>query len=269
MDISIETITPAVARKMLQANTDNRPLTEAFVQRYASDIQAGQWVNDGSPIRFSCSGRLLDGQHRLMAVVASGGQIDAVVIRGLDDDAFETMDTGKPRTAADVLAINGAKNFTCAASIAAAWIYYNAHGHPGSRGGADKARNGDILRVYQETPEIAEAASFHGSRKWIRAHIGAGMFGALYVAACKRGERGTMLQFFNELISPTGLAIGTSVMPLRDRLIEDKASREKMGRAMQGAYLFKAYRDFRDLRTVKQLKVVLNNGRLTKEHFAL
>jgi hypothetical protein len=269
MDISIETITPNTARTMLAANTGNRPLTKAIVERYTSDIKNGRWANDGSPIRFAKSGRLLDGQHRLSAVVASGVAIDAVVMRGLDDDAFQTMDTGKARGASDVLAINGAKNFTVAASIAAAWIYYTACGHPGNKGGAEKVRNSDVLRVYEQTPEIAEAASFYAGRHWIRGHIASGMFGVLYVAACKRGERGVMLQFFNELISPTSLAIGTSVMPLRDRLIEDKASREKMSKAMQGAYLFKAYRDFRDRRAVKQLKVVLHNGRLTKEHFAL
>jgi hypothetical protein len=269
MDISIETITPAIAAKMLEANTGNRPLTKAIVERYTSDIKSGNWANDGSPIRFARCGRLLDGQHRLNAVVNAGVAIDAVVMRGLDDDAFKTMDTGKARGGADILGIAGYKNFAVASAIANAWINYNRSGNPGYKGGADKVRNAEILEVYEANPEIAEASSFYAGNKWIRSHLTTSMMGVLYVAACKRGERGIMLRFFNELINPTTLAIGTPIMPLRDRLLEDKGARDKMTKAMQGAYLFKAYRAYRDGRTIKHLKIVLTNGRLTKEHFAL
>lgn len=269
MDISIETITPQAARVMLEANTANRPLSKDVVERYASDIRNGRWANDGSPIRFARCGRLLDGQHRLSAIVAADKPIDAVVMRGLDDNAFTTMDTGKARGGADILGIAGFKNYTVAASVAAAWLYYKTSGHPGNKGGVRKVRNAEILEAAQQNPEIAEAASYYAGHKWIKRHISSAMFGALYVAACKRGESATVLRFFSELANPTTDAIGTSVMPLRERLIENRAAREKMATSYQGAYLFKAYRDFRDGRNVKQLKVVLRNGGLTKEHFVL
>ena len=179
------------------------------------------------------------------------------------------MDTGKGRGGSDILGIAGFKNYTVAASVAAAWLYYSTSGHPGNKGGARKARNSEILEAAQQNPEISEAASYYAGHKWIKAHISSTMFGALYVAACKRGERAAVLRFFGELANPTTAAIGTSVMPLRERLIENRAAREKMAPSFQGAYLFKAYRDFRDGRSVKQLKVVLHNGGLTKEHFAL
>jgi hypothetical protein len=269
MDISIETITPAIAAKMLETNTANRPLTKAIVERYAADIAGGRWVNDGSPIRFARCGLLLDGQHRLSAIVMAGKPIDAVVMRGLDDNAFTTMDTGKGRGGADILGIAGFKNYTVAASVAAAWLYYSTSGHPGNKGGARKVRNAEILEATQQNPEISEAANYYAGHKWIRSHISSTMFGALYVAACKRGERAIVLRFFGEIANPTTAAIGTSVMPLRERLIENRVAREKMAPTFQGAYLFKAYRDFRDGRSVKQLRVVLHNGGLTKEHFAL
>jgi hypothetical protein len=269
MDISIETITPRTAETMLKANTGNRPLTKAIVERYANDIKNGNWANDGSPIRFARCGRLLDGQHRLNAVISAGVAIDAVVMRGLNDDAFKTMDTGKVRGGADILGIAGYKNFAVASSIASGWIYYTRFGHPGNKGGAEKARNAEILAVYEANPEIGEASSFYAGNPWIRQHLTTAMMGVLYVAACKRGEREVMLRFFRELISPTAYAIGTAIMPLRDRLIEDKGSRDKMTKSMQGAYLFKAYRAYREGRPIKHLKVVLTNGRLTKEHFAL
>ena len=269
MDISIETITPRTAQEMLKSNTANRPLSRDVVERYAADITGGRWANDGSPIRFARCGRLLDGQHRLSAIVMAGKPIDAVVMRGLDDNAFTTMDTGKGRGGSDILGIAGFKNYTVAASIAAAWIYYSTSGHPGNKGGVRKARNAEILEAAQQNPEISEAASYYAGHKWIKTHISSAMFGALYVAACKRGERAVMLKFFSELANPTTAAIGTSVMPLRERLIENRAARDKMTTTFQGAYLFKSYCAFRDGRSIKHLKIVLHNGTITKEHFAL
>lgn len=269
MDISIETVTPQTAALMLQSNGVNRPLTKAYVERYASDIKRGVWPNDGSPIRFASSGRLLDGQHRLNAVIAAGVSIDAVIIRGLDEDAFKTIDTGKARGGSDILGISGYKNSNVAASICGAWIYYSRTGHPGQRGGAEKVRNAEILDAYESNSEIADATAFYVGNHWMKSHISSSMMGVLYVAACKSGDREIMLRFFRELISPSAYAIGTAVMPLRDRLIEDRGRRDKMSKSIQGAYLFKAYRAYREGRGIKQLKIVLTNGRLIKEHFEL
>jgi len=50
---------------------------------------------------------LLDGQHRLHAIVKADAQISMAVFEGVTLDAIKTMDTGKPRTLADHLKIHG------------------------------------------------------------------------------------------------------------------------------------------------------------------
>lgn len=76
-------ITPRIAKTMLSHNTGNRPLRKAVVQRYATDMENGDWQDNGDPIRFDTNGRLIDGQHRLEAVILSDTPIDAWVLRGL------------------------------------------------------------------------------------------------------------------------------------------------------------------------------------------
>ncbi len=107
---SIETITPVLAKEWLGYNTNNRPLNRKLVQQYADAMTRGEWVLNGDSIRFSVTGRLLDSQHRLHAVLLSGVTIQSLVVYGLPDEVFETIDCGRRRGVADVLHINGYKN---------------------------------------------------------------------------------------------------------------------------------------------------------------
>ncbi|MGO1069604.1 hypothetical protein [Lysobacter sp. CA199] len=100
-------ITPVLASAWLRRNEANRKLRQRAVTQYARDIQRGAWKPTGETIKFSTSGRLLDGQHRLAAIVESGVAVRMGVATGLDNSAFDVIDTGRSRTGADVLVIEG------------------------------------------------------------------------------------------------------------------------------------------------------------------
>lgn len=100
--VSIETITPQIAETYLSMNVENRPVRQSVVDRYAADMAAGQWKFAGEPIQFA-HGRLLNGQHRLLACVKSQQSITVVVVRNVDQEAFEVMDSGMKRSVADVV----------------------------------------------------------------------------------------------------------------------------------------------------------------------
>lgn len=101
----VESITAAKAIKMLETNTKNRRLGEGVVQKYAKMMTDGQWVDDGSPIRLDEEGNLLDGQHRLWAVIESDTEQSFLVVRGITPEAMTTMDTGKARAFKDILSM--------------------------------------------------------------------------------------------------------------------------------------------------------------------
>jgi hypothetical protein len=102
-----EKITPAVAETYLATMKRNRKLRVRLVERYADSMSAGQWKLTGEPIKFNKDGELIDGQHRLAAVIRSGKTIEADVRRDLHPDVFMELDTGGVRSPGDLLQIAG------------------------------------------------------------------------------------------------------------------------------------------------------------------
>lgn len=102
----IEHISPELAEGILETcNHNNRTLRPNNVNAIAQAIQSGEWVVTHQGIAFSKSGRLLDGQHRLAAIVKAGIGVEMVVVRGLSDEAavFFGIDIGVRRSTADQL----------------------------------------------------------------------------------------------------------------------------------------------------------------------
>lgn len=98
---------PDLAREWLARNTSNRNIRPLRVAQYARDMRAGAWKRTGETIKFDTNGDLLDGQHRLAAVIESEATAPMSVTFGLDPDIKHYVDTGAARTPADALRIKG------------------------------------------------------------------------------------------------------------------------------------------------------------------
>lgn len=73
-------VTPEMAVKLLNGNEDNRKLRPSVVREYAIYMQSGQWRENGETIAITKKGTLLNGQHRLHAVIASGVSVKMVFV---------------------------------------------------------------------------------------------------------------------------------------------------------------------------------------------
>ena len=93
---SLEWVTPNQAKKMLETNIVNRPISQAKVDQYARDMSNDNW-NFSGPLMFNTQGHLIDGQHRLTAQVKAGLKLKWLIVRNVPDEAQRTMDTGKTR----------------------------------------------------------------------------------------------------------------------------------------------------------------------------
>ena len=105
--VKLETITPKKAEMMWENNGQNRNLSDRHVERYKRDMTNGRWGNNGETIKLSIAGEILDGQHRIKAVMESGVTVEMWVARGVEEDDACTIDSGRSRTAANVLQIKG------------------------------------------------------------------------------------------------------------------------------------------------------------------
>ncbi len=107
MKTTVETITPKIALAMLGQNKKNRNLAKRTVTNYANQIKKGQWKLNGDAIRFAEDGTLIDGQHRLSAIIEAETPVKMSVIRDLPKDVIKTLDIGRKRTNADHMKIYG------------------------------------------------------------------------------------------------------------------------------------------------------------------
>lgn len=62
-------VTMSTAKKWLATNTHNRNVSQSRVDTYATDMLADKWHLTHQGIAFDTEGVLMDGQHRLLAVV--------------------------------------------------------------------------------------------------------------------------------------------------------------------------------------------------------
>ena len=99
----VVTITPQEATNWLRCNEHNRPVRKNHVNFLAREMKEGNWQINGQAIVIADNEQVLDGQHRLLAIIEAGVPIKSLVVYGITADAFSTIDTGAVRSSADAL----------------------------------------------------------------------------------------------------------------------------------------------------------------------
>ncbi len=227
--VQVEMISPAIATEYLLKNSNNRPMNPRHVDYLCKEINKGAWEMTTDAIGFSKSGRLINGQHRIKAVIETGKTLPFLVARGLEEDAFNVIDTGKNRSAGDVLGANGV---VAGASKSAIIKFVNGYRkgtysiHKANK--ADSMDNQDVLDYYtkfQAAIDEAYATSVEVTNnfKGLKGRIAGGMF---YVLAQKDHDVATA--FFHRLATGIGLKGQDDPMfVLRKKLMEDVRARMK------------------------------------------
>lgn len=124
-------VTPDLAGEMLKKNSEGqRTISKLAVERYAADMTTEDWIFNGAPVIMSKQNKLLDGQHRLSAIVESGQPQILLVVHGLDAAAMSTIDAGRQRSYADILKIREVQHYAVVAPLTAkVWQWF--HGNYG------------------------------------------------------------------------------------------------------------------------------------------
>ncbi len=173
MKIEIVSVTPSQASAWLSTNANNnRKISTTIVNQYARDMIAGRWEITGEAIKFDTTGRLIDGQHRLTAVVMSKKTVQMAVITGLESKIMHVLDTGKARGGGDALTIAGmGENANAVAALARKIIAYQGGvndilGAKSIRIGKECITNRDILDYVsshdlQPFVQFAQRAMYH------------------------------------------------------------------------------------------------------------
>lgn len=231
-------VTPALAKSWLQLNQGNRRASQAKIRRFAAAMGAGKWTLNGETIKFSASGRLLDGQSRLQAVTLAGKPVVLEVRAGLPDLAQQSMDSGETRRGTHTLEMLGEANpGILAPALKLLWLW--------SKGWLDKIPFGGVrvLENSEIAPLLAQHPALRASAGWT---VSSGAKIDRYLlrseAAFFHYLFGTINAevrdaFFDAVIDGLGLTKLSPAYHLRERLAlerqgEDSGDRRRLRRAL-------------------------------------
>jgi hypothetical protein len=255
---------------LLGNNTHNRKLRPGRTNLYAVDMLKGHWLTTGETVKFSKTGVLLDGQHRLAAIVqaATAGAVEQaegsngpeqvrlpanpkiaipmVIIRGLDDAAQEAMDTGAARGLNDILELNRQEKNASTLATAIRVIYSWTVGNRRSMGKQATATNTTLLAFFdQNADEFRDLVTRVNTRYQRNTHLLSPRMLCLTHWVFEERDAEEAEFFFDRLYDGQNLVKGDPIYELRETLVKLSKSRDDKPFAWVLALVIKAWNAYR------------------------
>lgn len=252
-------VTPEIATKWLGHNLKNRSRRPRATDRYIRDMRNGDWALTGDPVRFAADGQLLDGQHRLTAVVESGVSVVMLVVRGLDTAAQDVMDTGVKRTAADALSLHGRAQAAKVAATARLVVSYKAGLLRDANGNnLMECSHSEIIQAIAEDPSIEWAVGVaSGAARNLPANPTAVAFAAWLGG---RTDRDDVTEFLVDVAELRTSGSGDPRHALLRRLQIAKENKDSLSSTQQAYLIWRAWIAQFDGEDLKLLKLSTSNG---------
>ncbi len=232
-----ETIGVEKARLFLEKNRHNRPFNELNCRFFINQMNNNEFTDTGESIKFDVNGDLIDGQHRLTAIMRTGKPQMMLVVRNLSVNAFRHIDTGRKRVASDVLGIEGIVNPTKIATMAKFIIIFQ-------RGKYDIAEFtlSNKLSLYD-----SYKAGCNKHNKLLPTTL-LGSFHYIF----KQIDEPMAEDWVHKMSTGDDCPVGHPVRTLRDHLIYDLRSRRKMPPLQKNAFICKSWNLYRTKKTCKK-----------------
>lgn len=259
MEIAMEHITPEMATKYLANQIRNRPPSPALVRHYTSIYKAGKWSGqNGETIKFDAEGRLVDGQHRMLACAASGVAFDVLVVRGVMD--VPTIDSGRRRTPGDVLSMNGIEN---GRTISGALRYLRTLESENPFTYHEMFTALEALDGYARHPGIAKSAELVLSLSMPKLASRSMLTALHYIFSSI--DPGDADLFIRRLCTGENLHSKSPIHLLRERLLESMSIRHKrIVNSLKPAYIVKAWNLYRNGEDVEPNQIRIRRGKRAK-----
>lgn len=217
-------------------------------------MRGGLWKFNGETLKFSKSGKLLDGQHRLNALIESGTTQKFYVIQGLPDDTMSTIDTGITRGAADILKLNGFEYSTLAASVLRGLMQLKDGNFSNQKQYSNSLISNETILEFAKknrntVAHVCEVAQKHYMEfKMLSPTI----YGVFYYNIHLK-NRFKADKFMNQLSKGVGLTENDAIFHFRKKIIDEKIKGLKLSKKAQYFYLYKCWNFFLEGKQVKRL----------------
>lgn len=249
MQCQIVEVTPELAEKWLKQNTRNRRIRDRVAIAYARDMEAGRWAENGEAIKFAADGTLLDGQHRLNAIVLAGVTVTMLVITGLANATQETMDAGSKRTTSDAFSLRGETNFSILSSVAKrVWMW--DQGDFRFTGAAPTTA--ECAALLEERPDLRRSADIGARVRQSFKPLPPSITGTAH-HLFTRLDANEAVWFFQRVADGAELPKGHPVLTLRARAVADAAEQRNNRADRHMAYLIRTWNAVREGRPLTRI----------------
>lgn len=261
-------VTPALAQTWLDNNRTvvNRHYQSHLAIRYARDMANEDWTLGVAGIAFAETGDLLDGQHRLHAVVLAKIPVVMLVGFNVSSKSMPNIDTGKMRSLADIFTIEGKENATrLAAMISVLYVADHSGSFEERRHMSQTPSREEALRYYETHTDLVRAIPV---ARGLRRVIKNGLAGALYYTCWKKHGAAIADPFWERLGDGVDLG-GTDIRHLlREILLTDRANQKKrMTERERRAIIIKGWNAYLNKRPVTRNTLRLIQGGEKPESF--
>lgn len=228
MRTSVQRITPDMAKIMLGSNTKNRALRRHRILQYADQMTRGQWQLTGEPIKFAHDGTLIDGQHRLHAIVESGMTIEMLIVHDLDLSTFKVIDSGMSRRPSDALKLMGVNNSNQKAAMVRAYIAADA--------GINLDNTQHMTRLITRTDisdfvvandKLVTEAMTAARHVMNNCRGNSPAWGSLYMLITKKHGQAVAESFFRSIAEGAGLAEGDPRLAVRNWAVRNSNNKSR------------------------------------------
>lgn len=244
-------VTPEQATTWLAKRKHNRAIRKTDVTFLSRQLREGLWRRNPQPILFErSSGLLVDGQHRLSAVVDSGIPT-WFRIESVDDDVMPVLDTGRSRTAGDVLsmgdqaAVSG--SYTAQAAAAKLLLAWERNRNPfiGQAGGSGRIANVEIWQFMSRAlyPTIVFNVARGVQLQSAGVPGGSGMWGAM-LTKFETIDSALCDEFYEGMLTGADLAETSPILAVRNRLRASRNSRYVMPRVETATVIIRGWNAF-------------------------
>jgi hypothetical protein len=222
MNATVMKIDPRTATGMLSRNVNNRPRNQGHVDMIANEITGGRWALNGQPIILDKDGFVVDGQHRLHAIVQAGLSVEVLVVHGVESSVFSTVDNNKTRSPSDALATMGVPNYCEVSSLLLFILRYETSDKHQIRG---RFTQTEALEVLAKHPNAVESV-----RKVMKYSRGLLPKSAVYGLAYYTKQSDEKLEYFLQQAT-TGVceSANSPQAKLAARMIKNKSDKAKLG----------------------------------------
>jgi len=157
-NVTIEVITPAMAKEWLEKNNkNNRRISPNRVKALVKTMKNEKFILSPDAIAFDGNGRLTNGQHRLTACIEANEPIECMVLRNVVKESFMVTDIGLQKRGQHALETSGyvsaqllagvCRMVHCAEETGVKWAWH---------GGIRSVTPNEIVDIAQRYPKLVE-----------------------------------------------------------------------------------------------------------------